>query len=487
MKKKRELEISYESDEFDLITLGFRKKNNKRHENQTKNSTILTIECKENDVQNNEITKYDIPKQEYYTSILMTKFYDKEFKTLVEYSIKIDNNERKNEYIYWFKGKEIAKYLEYNNTEQAIRTNVNSKDIITLGELYKKSDTFKQLFHSGLKGNDKNIKYINQYGIISLTLRSRMPKAKEFEYWVTHEVLASIINKGSFTLNKNNNYFTSIINNNKMELPLQDDESENFNGNISDYHDKTVLYIGFIGKYNNELLYKYGISNRILKRIQKEHVKTFDTFNLKFIIESDNYKMVENLFEAELIQKGIHRTIILNENKYTELFTVTKHYSLYHIKEILTNIVDKNQLPKQMESNNELIKLQNEYDHQKQLHDVNTENIILKYENQNKKLENDYLKQINDLNIKIIQLELQNKIKEFELQNKIYKLESQMASLYDFSKFCSKYNVQFNIHDLMDLQNNKINTELQDQIISENIMIDNTINTHNESSSVEMI
>lgn len=48
----------------------------------------------------------------------------------------------------------------------------------------------------GLPGGDTNI--INESGLYSVILRSDKPQAKQFKRWVTHEVLPSIRETGSY-------------------------------------------------------------------------------------------------------------------------------------------------------------------------------------------------------------------------------------------------------------------------------------------------
>jgi hypothetical protein len=61
---------------------------------------------------------------------------------------------------------------------------------------------------------------------------------------------------------------------------------------ISEYNQKNVLYIGYIGTYNNEHIFKYGLSNQIFKRNYVQHQKTYDKINLHHVVECDNNKIV---------------------------------------------------------------------------------------------------------------------------------------------------------------------------------------------------
>lgn len=52
-------------------------------------------------------------------------------------------------------------------------------------------------------------------------------------------------------------------------------------------------------------LYKYGITSNIYRRVYKEHVKNFSTFDLKVLKESYRNKYVESVLTRELKQKNM--------------------------------------------------------------------------------------------------------------------------------------------------------------------------------------
>ena len=93
----------------------------------------------------------------------------------------------------WFKGKDVATILGYQNTKQAIRVNVDEDDKKKLEEVSK------GLSDSPLPGNSKNIVFINESGLYSLIMRSEKPEAKTFKKWVTSEVLPKIRKTGSYS------------------------------------------------------------------------------------------------------------------------------------------------------------------------------------------------------------------------------------------------------------------------------------------------
>ena len=83
----------------------------------------------------------------------------------------------------WFAGKDVAEILGYSNPQKAIRDHVDSEDK-TLNESFTVNGT-------------KGI-LINESGLYSLVLSSKLPSAKEFKRWVTSEVLPSIRKHGAY-------------------------------------------------------------------------------------------------------------------------------------------------------------------------------------------------------------------------------------------------------------------------------------------------
>ncbi len=83
----------------------------------------------------------------------------------------------------WFVGKDVAEVLGYTNPQKAVRDHIDDED-----------KTVNDLFSvNGTKGV-----LINESGLYSLILSSKLPKAKEFKRWVTGEVLPAIRKHGAY-------------------------------------------------------------------------------------------------------------------------------------------------------------------------------------------------------------------------------------------------------------------------------------------------
>jgi len=84
----------------------------------------------------------------------------------------------------WFIGSEIAKILGYSNPRQAIIDHVEKED--------------KGVVKRDTVGGIQSAAAINESGLYSLILRSKLPGAKQFKRWVTSEVLPTIRKYGMF-------------------------------------------------------------------------------------------------------------------------------------------------------------------------------------------------------------------------------------------------------------------------------------------------
>ena len=84
----------------------------------------------------------------------------------------------------YFVGKDIAEVLGYSNTRKAIQDHVDEDD-----RGVTKCDTL---------GGIQELTIINESGLYSLILSSKLPNAKLFKRWVTSEVLPSIRKNGGY-------------------------------------------------------------------------------------------------------------------------------------------------------------------------------------------------------------------------------------------------------------------------------------------------
>ena len=92
----------------------------------------------------------------------------------------------------WFVGKDVAKILEYRNTKKALSDHVDEEDKYQ-GDGVTIRDPMGRVQHPTI---------INEIGLYSLILSSKMPRAKEFKHWVTSEILPTIRRTGGYVTNE---------------------------------------------------------------------------------------------------------------------------------------------------------------------------------------------------------------------------------------------------------------------------------------------
>lgn len=101
----------------------------------------------------------------------------------------------------WFVGNDIARCLGYENLGNAVKRFVDDEDSIILTSDCK-SMGFK--INPLINQAVREIKLINESGMYSLIMSSKMESAKKFKRWVTSEVLPSIRKTGSYSMPSKN-------------------------------------------------------------------------------------------------------------------------------------------------------------------------------------------------------------------------------------------------------------------------------------------
>ena len=85
----------------------------------------------------------------------------------------------------WFVGKDVAELLGYEKPRNALATHVDEDDALKWGI----TDSL---------GREQETTVINESGLYSLVLSSKLPTAKKFKRWITGEVLPSIRKHGAY-------------------------------------------------------------------------------------------------------------------------------------------------------------------------------------------------------------------------------------------------------------------------------------------------
>lgn len=86
----------------------------------------------------------------------------------------------------WFVGKEVAKILGYSNGSRDVNRHTDEED--------------RRYYQNGTTSGKQKSTIINESGLYSLILSSKLPSAKKFKRWVTSEVLPQIRKTGKYSL-----------------------------------------------------------------------------------------------------------------------------------------------------------------------------------------------------------------------------------------------------------------------------------------------
>lgn len=84
----------------------------------------------------------------------------------------------------WFVGKDVADVLGYQNGSRDINRHVDEED--------------RQNYQNGTFDSPRGMTIINESGLYSLVLSSKLPSAKKFKRWVTSEVLPALRKTGQY-------------------------------------------------------------------------------------------------------------------------------------------------------------------------------------------------------------------------------------------------------------------------------------------------
>jgi prophage antirepressor-like protein len=237
---------------------------------------------------------------------------------------------------FYFKGKDVALMLDYDNPEQTIKINVHEDDKININELFQggyppgeASLNISKL----LNNEDPQTIFINESGFYSIILSSKKEEAIQFKKWVTSEILPSIRKYGSYNITDNYSMCEE---------------------NLDNYKNKDCVYIINI----KDNIYKFGYSSHIFKRLQT-HKTNLNYLKIIKIYDFDNInKAIKLEGQIKKLVKAININVIYFN--HVEIFEV----NIYNLQNIINKIdefylnINKNKID--LTNKMEMLKLENE-------------------------------------------------------------------------------------------------------------------------------
>lgn len=167
----------------------------------------------------------------------------------------------------WFVGKDIAEILGYSNTNKALKDHVDEED--------------KRGYRIVTPLGKQTAKVINESGLYSLILSSKMPNAKKFKHWVTSEVLPAIRKHGAYMTDEkafdvvnNKNGLADLLQQAADQLKQKDIQIEKMKPKAlfadAVATSKNDILIGQLAKILKQNGYNTG-QNRLFKWLREHH------------------------------------------------------------------------------------------------------------------------------------------------------------------------------------------------------------------------
>lgn len=216
----------------------------------------------------------------------------------------------------WFVGKDVASKLGYKDTSDALKNHVDDEDKLT------------RCFADS--GQNREMYIINESGLYSLVLSSKLESAKKFKRWITSEVIPQIRKTGAYHVPQTYAEALRALADKaeKMEAlqkqnQLMQPKAEFFDA-VTD--SKTAIPIGDVAK-----ILDIGIGrNKLFEFLRQKNILTADNRPYQKYIDSGYFRVIEQKYEVNgevriniktlVFQKGIDwiRKQLVKENAADE-------------------------------------------------------------------------------------------------------------------------------------------------------------------------
>ena len=178
----------------------------------------------------------------------------------------------------YFVGKDVASALGYTNTNQALIKHIDEED--------------KQTSRFEMGGQKYSMTVINESGLYSLILSSKLESAKRFKRWVTSEVLPAIRQNGRYELQQQNRVLESrnalLEEINREQRPLTDYARTILSSTQTVTITQIAQDYGFSAVRFNELLMRLRIQHKVggqwilyAPYLNRGYVQSFSSYFVK--------------------------------------------------------------------------------------------------------------------------------------------------------------------------------------------------------------
>ena len=210
----------------------------------------------------------------------------------------------------YFIGKEVAEVLGYANSKDAIQKHVDEED----KQIIQRSQ------FATLEIPNRGLTIINESGLYSLILSSKLPNAKKFKRWVTSEVLPQIRKTGSYQIPKISKELQAIfmidgkteelkneINGVKKDLEDFKDNAPLFNSECDELMDRVKSVATKILGYKTPAYNDKSLRGRVYSDMQHQLRREFGVKKYKAI------KRCQLSKAFEIVNNYVAPTVLIDE------------------------------------------------------------------------------------------------------------------------------------------------------------------------------
>src|SRR5574344_2121875 len=187
----------------------------------------------------------------------------------------------------WMVGKDIAEALGYSNGRDAISKHVDDDD-----KGVAKCDTL---------GGKQDLQVINESGMYSLVLSSKLPGARKFKRWITSEVLPSIRKHGAYMTPEK---IEEVLMNPDVIIRLATELKEERQKVLelkpkADFYDTVASSDSLLSMADVAKVLDKGIGrNRLFKLLRSRGILQGNNVPYQRFVDAGYFKVVENSYMA---------------------------------------------------------------------------------------------------------------------------------------------------------------------------------------------
>jgi len=216
-----------------------------------------------------------------YNKIL---FYD---KTEINYIIDVDDK-------IWFNIINIAKILEYKSTKDVLRDHFNKDHKRQLKNINRVNKIKK-------KNEQPDTVYINENGLYTLLIKSRMKRAKDFQLWLINDALPKLRQFGKYEVDQKTKKKLYNLNR-KIKILTDSNKKLKSNMTLRKYPAGYHFYI-----IEDDSMYKIGYTKNLNKRLSVYNTGKANKVEYVYYKKTDCAKEIEECMKA-LLNKYIYKS-----------------------------------------------------------------------------------------------------------------------------------------------------------------------------------